>query len=227
MTEDKAKQKLRQMLGSLEESAPSAKATDRLPMLGLYWLFNGIIPEGDQRPKWDEFLRRWGTEVERCSMEMAAVYILLGQSLPWPVREVGAAFDQYQRSRFKENATHLPRLAEIAVMAEVANLFLDGGDVGEYETWTDRGVLDAAGAKAIQEYLRGCRANRRRIDVQHVLGRPLAASTEVSRHESNAVLVTEEIIRLRAHQKWIEAGRPEGDGTHFWLEAEKELRSCG
>jgi len=30
-------------------------------------------------------------------------------------------------------------------------------------------------------------------------------------------------IRARAHQKWQEAGRPDGDSSRFWLEAEREL----
>jgi hypothetical protein len=30
-------------------------------------------------------------------------------------------------------------------------------------------------------------------------------------------------IRRRAYRKWEEAGRPPGDGTRFWLEAEREL----
>jgi hypothetical protein len=34
-----------------------------------------------------------------------------------------------------------------------------------------------------------------------------------------------EAIRLRAYQKWERAGRPDGDGVAFWLEAEAELIS--
>jgi hypothetical protein len=33
----------------------------------------------------------------------------------------------------------------------------------------------------------------------------------------------EQTIRLRAYERWEAAGRPEGDGVQFWLEAEKEL----
>jgi hypothetical protein len=35
----------------------------------------------------------------------------------------------------------------------------------------------------------------------------------------------EEATRVRAYQKWEQAGRPEGDGVPFWLEAESELRT--
>ena len=36
-------------------------------------------------------------------------------------------------------------------------------------------------------------------------------------------LVTEDEVRVRAYGKWVAAGRPEGDGVNFWLEAEREL----
>lgn len=39
----------------------------------------------------------------------------------------------------------------------------------------------------------------------------------------NGHLVLEDAIRLRAHEKWEAAGKPNGDGVRFWLEAEKEL----
>ena len=35
---------------------------------------------------------------------------------------------------------------------------------------------------------------------------------------------TEEQIRIRAHQLWDVAGRPEGREDEFWREAERELK---
>ena len=34
-----------------------------------------------------------------------------------------------------------------------------------------------------------------------------------------------EAIRDLAHRKWEAAGRPAGDGLHFWLEAEREFNA--
>ena len=31
------------------------------------------------------------------------------------------------------------------------------------------------------------------------------------------------VVRGRAYQKWEAAGKPNGDGVNFWLEAEQEL----
>jgi hypothetical protein len=33
----------------------------------------------------------------------------------------------------------------------------------------------------------------------------------------------DEKIRLRAYQKWETAGKPQGNGVQFWLDAEQEL----
>ena len=35
---------------------------------------------------------------------------------------------------------------------------------------------------------------------------------------------SEEAIRIGAYLRWDAAGRPGGDGVHFWLEAEQGLR---
>lgn len=38
------------------------------------------------------------------------------------------------------------------------------------------------------------------------------------------VNVSEDDIRRLAFRRWEEAGRPDGDGTEFWLQAERELK---
>jgi hypothetical protein len=37
----------------------------------------------------------------------------------------------------------------------------------------------------------------------------------------------EEDVRIGAYYRWDAAGRPEGDGVHFWLEAEQEIMAGG
>jgi hypothetical protein len=34
---------------------------------------------------------------------------------------------------------------------------------------------------------------------------------------------TDDDVRRRAYEKWEAAGRPDGDGACFWLQAEREL----
>jgi hypothetical protein len=34
---------------------------------------------------------------------------------------------------------------------------------------------------------------------------------------------SQEVVRVHAYQKWEAAGKPNGDGVNFWLEAEQEV----
>jgi hypothetical protein len=52
---------------------------------------------------------------------------------------------------------------------------------------------------------------------------PTQAAVASSDNDHNGDLVSDEDIRLCAYQKWEAAGKPAGDGIHFWLEAEQEL----
>jgi hypothetical protein len=47
-------------------------------------------------------------------------------------------------------------------------------------------------------------------------------STSVSQKNGTA---SEEAVRLLAYQKWEAAGKPAGDGSVFWEQAERELLS--
>jgi hypothetical protein len=115
-------------------------------------------------------------------------------------------------------------LAELAVMGAVANLFLESKEVSMFQSWIDQAILDAAGNKAIQDYLLRCREEGHRIDVQHVLGRPLATDAAHELSEKKPTDVLEEDIRFLAYLKWEAAGRPPNSDIRFWLEAERELR---
>ena len=39
----------------------------------------------------------------------------------------------------------------------------------------------------------------------------------------NDTVVPEESVRISAYLKWEAAGKPDGDGVNFWLEAEREM----
>jgi hypothetical protein len=53
---------------------------------------------------------------------------------------------------------------------------------------------------------------------------PIKAAVALSDNGNNGRLVSDEAVRLCAYQKWEAAGNPSGDGIHFWLQAEQELR---
>lgn len=53
---------------------------------------------------------------------------------------------------------------------------------------------------------------------------PISATrSQADEPSKRLVSVTEDEIRVLAFQKWERAGRPNGDGVGFWLEAEMQL----
>ena len=49
-----------------------------------------------------------------------------------------------------------------------------------------------------------------------------AAMRLPSRHPSD--VMSEVALMVRAHEKWVAAGRPKGNGEEFWSAAQQEVR---
>ena len=49
------------------------------------------------------------------------------------------------------------------------------------------------------------------------------ADNEADERMQHNGVTFEEAVRCRAYQNWESAGRPDGDGVSFWLQAEAEL----
>jgi Protein of unknown function (DUF2934) len=116
----------------------------------------------------------------------------------------------------------LPRLAEVAVMAEIANVFAKEGQVNKYEEWIDRAIFDAAGKKSVQDFLRS-RRDKGSVDPQRILGWPARETLPDGGSEKVEERATEEDIRRNAYFKWLAAGEPSGDDVKFWLQAQNEF----
>ena len=53
-----------------------------------------------------------------------------------------------------------------------------------------------------------------------------AIAPSLDNHARKPRSVSDEKIRLRAYQNWEAAGKPQGNGVQFWLEAEREHRTA-
>jgi hypothetical protein len=53
-----------------------------------------------------------------------------------------------------------------------------------------------------------------------------ASGSTATKAAGGASPVGVEEIRLSAYLKWVAVGKPEGDGSTFWVEAERELRKA-
>ena len=50
-----------------------------------------------------------------------------------------------------------------------------------------------------------------------------AKSPSESEQAQKGKTKSQAVIGVRAYQKWVAAGKPQGDGVNFWLEAEQEV----
>lgn len=50
-----------------------------------------------------------------------------------------------------------------------------------------------------------------------------ATSPSESEQVQKGKVKSQEAVRVHAYEKWEAAGKPNGDGVNFWLEAEREV----
>jgi hypothetical protein len=172
----------------IEELISGCSPADRIPMLALYQLYNALAPKGDRRPRRREILGRHGHLMECCSIAFLSLWPLLPEEpIPWSAVECVSVFEGYQKKRYKATAIHLPVLFEVAVMATIANLYLQAGDWNAFVDWVDRAILDAAGRKAVQEMLADCRTTFSMIDTRRLVGLPPVSEKDVDDFEDPQV----------------------------------------
>ena len=97
-------------------------------------------------------------------------YIILQKPLPWPVADCQATFDSYGKRRFKPKAINLPTKIELAIMAEIANLYLDEENFEQYRNCVETAIFDAGGRDEIQQYLLQCNEQPCNIASAKILG---------------------------------------------------------
>ena len=161
---------MRGLMERIEAMVSQATVADRRAMLCLYWIYNVIVSGNDQRQHREEFLGRYEQDIETCSIECVASVVILRVPLAWPVEDCERVFQEYLKRKFKANAVNLPKTVEVAVMVAIANVHLENGDLGAFEQWMERAILDASGRNAIQELLRKAQEERKPLRPTEVLG---------------------------------------------------------
>jgi hypothetical protein len=174
----KAMPDLGALMERIESLAPQSRREDRRAMVTLYWFYHALCPPEGRRPDHEAILSRYECDVDECRADTLAACAYLGVQPPWSAAECAEVYDAYERSRFAKTSVHLPIVFEVASMAAVANLHLAGGDAGPFARWIDRAILDASGATAMQETLRGAREEGRPVDIARLFGHEPPSAAE-------------------------------------------------
>lgn len=132
------------VMEKIEGLVPTCREKDRLPLVALYWLYHLFTPQ--PRSGWKDFLQAYKQSLDRCSIEMIAIWPFVSVSkLPWQVEECQSVFANYLAERYRATALNLPCEVESCGMVQIANLHLSCDDSDRFCEWIDRSILEAAG----------------------------------------------------------------------------------
>jgi len=163
---------LRPLLETIERHIPQAKQADRNVMVCFYWLCHNLVHKNYHRPRWQELIEKHKKAIDDCLIQVLASLVVLNVEFSWPVTECESEFNLYLRRKPKPKAIRLPTIIEVAVMSEIANMWLRDGDSMQFTEWIDRAILDAAGRQSVQAYLQQCKEDESEVCKQIVLGVP-------------------------------------------------------
>ncbi|MBN1699055.1 MAG: hypothetical protein JW881_16165 [Spirochaetales bacterium] len=79
--------------------------------------------------------------------------MIIGNDLPWKTEEYKFQWIEYTKQRYSKNGLSLPIVIEIAVIVNLAQLFLKEGLPEKYGEYMHVAICDAAGWKELQSFL--------------------------------------------------------------------------
>jgi hypothetical protein len=122
-------------------------------LLTTYVLYNGYVSEEHRSKNYSNVFEKYKTLFDECTIETMLAWLLMGQNWQWRKEECVNCWNGYLKTIHRKNAIKIPQTISIAVMLELASLFLTDGDESEYTHWMDMAILEAAGQKELQQRL--------------------------------------------------------------------------
>jgi hypothetical protein len=112
---------------------------------------------------------RYSTLLSECHIESMVASLILNQTLPWDLSECIRDYENYSKNRFKKNTIYIPRLIEILLIIEIANMGLRNGIPELYKTWLTTACLEAAGIPTIQSLIKNSMAQKVEVQLNDVV----------------------------------------------------------
>ena len=113
---------IRPLLGKVEEVVPGlSNASQRLPLLTMYFLFHRLIPPEQRLPKFQE-MGRFVADFNEPSIESFVAHILTEQEPSWTLEQFEQLHDRYFKSSRPTNSTRIGLVLEAALSLYLAEL---------------------------------------------------------------------------------------------------------
>lgn len=119
---------LRPLLSVVEPMLPTMRATERLPFLTIYFLFNWLALGEQRMPNLEATWKRFGEELQTPSVESLLVHLVQQKMPHWPITEHQSVHDNYFGRRDRKNGLQVARTFEMRLTLMLAERCRAGGN---------------------------------------------------------------------------------------------------
>ena len=144
---------MRDLLKKYEKLIGQAGKPHKIQMLTTYAIYNNLVQEKDRSKNYLTILKKHESFFNECSIETMITLMLTRHIWPWHREDCSKCWVRYQKTMHKKNSIKLPPTMRVALLVEIASLFLKDKTVYNYSEWMTKAILEAAGQKELQQTL--------------------------------------------------------------------------
>ncbi|MDV6039951.1 hypothetical protein N7X28_26290 [Bacillus sp. SM-B1] len=168
---------LSELMCELEQLMPTTPKRYKIQMFVMYVLYNGLLNESLRSVNYNKV-----TDAHSALLQEHTIEILLLHSLSvWEDSEGKALsceeiFKSYEKNKFKENRLNIPDFLECIVRIQIANMFMQEGNVEKFNEWIINAILNIPGNLELQNLLFEIKEQDKSIDLQEFM-------EQISKHQ--------------------------------------------
>lgn len=144
---------LRELLAKYEKLIGQAAAPFKLQMLATYVLYNSFMADEHKCENYSMVFDKNKALFDQCTIESMLTWLLMGQLWPWAAEVSASCWNRYQETNHRKACIKVPPVMSVAIMIEIASLYLREESASDYREWMEDAILEAAGQKELQERL--------------------------------------------------------------------------
>jgi hypothetical protein len=144
---------LRELLRKYEKLIGQAGLPYKTQLLTTYILYNSLVNEEHRNKNHSNIFEKYKKFFDDCSIETMLAWMLTGQVWPWHREECAKCWVSYQKTMHRKNNIKIPPTMNVALLVEIASMFLKDKTLINYSEWMTKAILEAAGQKGLQQKL--------------------------------------------------------------------------
>lgn len=142
---------LRDLLDKYEKLIGQSSSPYKEQLLVTYVLYNEYVNEEHRSKNHSKVFEKYKNIFDVCTIETLLAWMLMGQNWPWTKDECVSCWNGYLKVAHRKNTIKTPPAMGVALMLEIASMFLNDGDESKYREWMDSAILESAGQKNLQQ----------------------------------------------------------------------------